>query len=310
MVPADSMAIVAAIAGGDRRALARALTIVEGGGAAALPVLAGAFAVPRPAYRVGLTGSPGVGKSTLGDGLIRVIRSAGARVAVLAVDPTSPFSGGAVLGDRVRMQDHILDDGVFIRSMATRGHLGGLSAAAPRALMVLEAGGFPWLLVETVGVGQDEVEVAAASDTVVVVLNPGWGDDIQAAKAGILEIGDVFAINKSDRPGAAQTAAELRAMLGMAPASEWSPPIVETTAATGAGLSELWSAIVAHRRHLGDAGLEVRRRRRRHDDLQAALAEEFRRRAVARADADPAVVAAVEVGTLDPWSAAARLAGS
>jgi len=308
--PRNPSELVVAVASGDRRALARLITLIEEDGPAAGEALRAAFAAAKPAYRVGITGAPGAGKSTLTDGLIRVIRGEGDRVAALAVDPTSPFSGGAVLGDRVRMQDHVLDPGVYIRSMATRGHLGGLSAAAPKALLALEAAGYPWVLVETVGVGQDEVEVTASTDTVVVVVTPGWGDGIQAAKAGILEIGDVFVVNKSDRPGAADTAADLRAMLALAPAGAWVPPIVETVASRGVGIDSLWEAVQAHRRHLGSEGIAARLARRRRADLDSALIAALRRRAQALAGTDPALVAAVERGEVDPWTAAARLSGA
>ncbi len=302
--------LVSAVVAGDRRALARLLTLVEAGGAGSAAALAEAFTAAPGSYRIGVTGAPGAGKSTIADGLIRTIRGRGDRVAVLAVDPTSPFTGGAVLGDRVRMQDHVLDEGVFIRSMATRGHLGGLSSAAPRALVALEAAGFPWIVIETVGVGQDEVEVTAAADTVVVVVTPGWGDGIQAAKAGILEIGDVFVVNKSDRSGVSESVGDLRAMLALAPAGGWVSPIVKTVATTGAGMPELWEAISAHRHHMGEAGLQQRRRVRRLGELESALAAEARRQALLTATAAPEVVAAVERGDLDPWTAAARLIGS
>ena len=295
---------------GDRRALARLITLVEEDHVGAGEALRAAFGAATPSHRIGITGAPGAGKSTISDGIIREVRARGDRVAVLAVDPTSPFSGGAVLGDRVRMQDHVLDAGVFIRSMATRGHLGGLSAAAPKALVVLEAAKYPWILIETVGVGQDEVEVTAAADTVVVVVTPGWGDGIQAAKAGILEIGDVFVVNKSDRPGAADAVADLRAMLGLAPAMDWVPPIVETVASTGSGVPELWAAVLAHRDHLGEAGVEVRRRQRRRLELETALAAEMRHRARDLAGSVPEVLAAVQRGELDPWTAARRLSNS
>lgn len=310
MNPQDPIALIAAVAAGDRRALARAITLVEEERVGAAEALAAAFAAAAPGHRIGITGAPGAGKSTLTDGLISRARSDGERVAVLAVDPTSPFSGGAVLGDRVRMQDHVLDEGVYVRSMATRGHLGGLSAAAPRALVMLEAAGYPWIVVETVGVGQDEVEVTGAADTVVVVLTPGWGDGIQAAKAGILEIGDVFVVNKADRPGAAETIADLRGMLALAPSMTWAPPILETVATTGAGVDELWREIGRHRRHLAESDGGSRRRLRRRSELEIALAAELRRRAAAVAESEPDLVAAVEAGEIDPWSAARRLAGS
>jgi len=308
-VTSDPAALVDAVVAGDRRALARLISILEDrrdGHDAVLPL---AFAAARPAHRIGVTGAPGAGKSTLTDGLIRVIREAGDPVAVLAVDPTSPFSGGAVLGDRVRMQDHVLDEGVYVRSMASRGHLGGLSAAAPKALLALEAAGFPHVIIETVGVGQDEVEVAAAADTVIVVVTPGWGDGIQAAKAGILEIGDIFVVNKADRAGAADAVAELRAMLALGGESTWETPIVETVASKGRGVRELWGAVAAHRDHLGDAGLAEARGRRRRAEAQTALVEILRIRATAMADEQPRLMADVAAGEVDPWTAARRLAG-
>jgi LAO/AO transport system kinase len=309
-LPNDPDLLVAAALDGDRRALARLITIVEEERPAAGRVLASTHPRSGDAYRIGVTGAPGAGKSTLTDRLIAALRTGGDQVAVLAVDPTSPFSGGAVLGDRVRMQDHVSDPGVFIRSMASRGHLGGLSTAAPKALAVLAAAGFPWLLIETVGVGQDEVEIADTADTTVVVVTPGWGDGIQAAKAGILEIGDVFAVNKGDRPGVEDTVADLRSMLAMGPDRPWEPPVVVTIAATGEGSEALVASIGAHRDHLESEGRlgEVRSRRRRHE-LETALAAIFRLRAADTAgDPDKQdVVAAVESGRLDPWSAAERL---
>ena len=209
---------------------------------------------------MGITGAPGAGKSTLADRLVTG-RPGGPRsstapgqVAVLAIDPTSPFSGGAILGDRVRMQSHALDDGVFIRSMATRGHLGGLAVAVPDAVRVLSAVGMPVVLVETVGVGQLEVEVAAATDTTVVVVNPGWGDAIQANKAGLLEIADLFVINKADRPGAQRPGATSSRCSTSRARGEWRPPIVETVASTGEGVDDVWDEVARHRDHLGSSG--------------------------------------------------------
>jgi LAO/AO transport system kinase len=272
-LPSDPGDLVIAAVGGDRRALARVISCVEDGRPDAMSMLSQAYASAGNAYRVGITGAPGAGKSTLTDGLIGAIRSAGEAVAVLAVDPTSPFTGGAVLGDRVRMQDHISDDGVYIRSMASRGHLGGLSAAAPKALSLMDAAGFPWLLIETVGVGQDEVEVTEAADTTLVVVTPGWGDGIQAAKAGILEIGDVFVVNKADRPGVKDTVADLQTMLQLGGERDWSPPIVETVAASGTGIDDVMGVILSHRSHLeASGGLEEGRRGRRTSELEAALA--------------------------------------
>jgi len=253
------------------------------------------------------------GKSTLTDGLLGLIRASGREVAVLAVDPTSPFSGGAVLGDRVRMQHRISDPGVFIRSMASRGHLGGLSAAAPKALALLEAARFPFVVVETVGVGQDEVEIARTADTTVVVVTPGWGDGIQAAKAGILEIGDVFVVNKADRAGVEDTVGDLNTMLSMGYHGSWMPPIVTTVASEGTGLEELWSALEGHRRHQEETGeLAVRRRERRRTELQIALVAVFARRAadLVAGGAGEELIGRVERGAVDPWTAAERLAAA
>ncbi len=307
-MPADATALAAAVAAGDRRALARLITVLEEELPGHDDALTVAFGAAQPAHRIGVTGAPGAGKSTLTDGLVRGIRAAGRRVAVLAVDPTSPFSGGAVLGDRVRMQDHVLDDGVYVRSMASRGHLGGLSTAAPKALIALEAAGFPYLIVETVGVGQDEVEIAAAADTVVVVVTPGWGDAVQASKAGILEIGDVFVVNKADRPGADEAVADLRAMLSLGEHPEWEPPILETIAVDGTGVPAVWDAVRRHAETLGADGVEARRRRRRVAELEIAFVDIARRRA-AGAIAGSDVAARVAAGEIDPWSGARLLAG-
>jgi LAO/AO transport system kinase len=307
VLPSDPSELVAAARDGDRRALARIITIVEDDRPGALEVLRLADRAAGRAARVGITGAPGAGKSTITDLLITVIRSGGDEVAVLAVDPTSPFSGGAVLGDRVRMQDHVSDPGVFIRSMASRGHLGGLSAAAPKALTVLDAAGFPEIIVETVGVGQDEVEIAEAADTTVVVLNPGWGDGIQAAKAGILEIGDVFVVNKADRPGVGDTVSDLKAMLALDEAAAWLPPVVTTVGSTGEGIDDLWTEVRRHRNHIAEAGLlEARRRMRRRGELETALMAAFRRRAeaVLVRDDGAGVLARVQSGEMDPWTAA------
>jgi LAO/AO transport system kinase len=241
--------------------------------------------------------------------LIRCIRDDDLTVAVLAVDPSSPFSGGAILGDRVRMQDHTADPGVYIRSMATRGHLGGLALATPEAIRVLDAVGWPWIVVETVGVGQVEVEVAGAADTTVVVVNPGWGDSVQANKAGLLEIADVFVINKAERPGAEETRRDLDRMLDLSGRQGWRPPVLATTATTGEGVGKLWDAIGDHRRHLVDTGvLESRRAARVADELTKIMAVLLRERA--RAAAGPrleAAAASVADRSVDPWTAAEQL---
>ena len=305
-------------ASGDRRAVARLLSMVERGGETAREVGARAHARSGGAYTVGITGAPGAGKSTLTSALLRVVRAGEERVSVLAIDPSSPFTGGAILGDRVRMQDHALDDGVFIRSMATRGHLGGLALATPQAVRVLDAAGFPWVLIETVGVGQVEVEIVGAADTCVVVVNPGWGDAVQANKAGLMEIADVFVINKADRPGAGETRRDLASMLEMtAPEVEaehggWRPPIVDAVATDGTGVEDVWRAVLEHRAHLEATGeLERRRGRRAREELTRIVAERVLLRARDTADGDrfEALADKVESRGLDPWAAADELLG-
>jgi LAO/AO transport system kinase len=312
----DAEPLLDAARDGDRAALARLISLVERGGAGAHAV--GRAAHPRGgnAYTVGLTGAPGAGKSTLTNALVGEIRGTGDRVGVLAVDPSSPFTGGAILGDRVRMGDHALDDGVYIRSMATRGHLGGLALATPEAVRVLDAVGLPWIVIETVGVGQVEVEVAGAADTTVVVVNPGWGDAVQANKAGLMEIADVFVINKADRPGARETRRDLESMLGLAGAADrpWCPPVVATEATTGTGVDELWAVIGRHRAHLEASGeLAIRRAERLADELRHILTARVLERVGALAGGDAFAAARAEVvdRRIDPWSAADRLlAGS
>ncbi len=260
-----------------------------------------------------MTGAPGSGKSTLTDKLIGVIRGGDLEVGVLAIDPTSPFSGGAILGDRIRMQDHATDEGVFIRSMATRGHLGGLSLATPQAVRILDAAGKPWIIIETVGVGQVEVEVAGAADTTVVVVNPRWGDGVQANKAGLLEIADVLVVNKADRDGAADTVRDLEQMLELAGERDWRPPIVETVATDGRGVDVLWRAILDHRAHLEVHGrLEQRRSSRLRDELRAIVFERLRERvdATCHGERFDRLVAQVAARELDPYTAADALLGS
>ncbi|WP_421118904.1 methylmalonyl Co-A mutase-associated GTPase MeaB [Aquihabitans daechungensis] len=300
---------------GDRRALARLLTSIERGDDASHALNRAVFSQTGSAYTVGLTGAPGAGKSTLTSAAVAAARDRGERVAVLAIDPSSPFSGGALLGDRTRMNDHALDDGVFIRSMATRGHLGGLALATREAIRLLDAVGFPWVLVETVGVGQVEVEVAGAADTTVVVVNPGWGDSVQANKAGLMEIADVFVVNKADRPGASQTVHDLESMLDLtrgSGAEGWRPPVVSTVGTTGDGAVAFWDAVGAHRAHLEATGeLERRRQQRLREELALVVEERIR----AEADARLGTAARQDIerdllaGRLDPWSAADRILG-
>jgi len=310
VVSSNPIELVTAAAAGDHRALARLITLVEEDREGAADALRQAFETARPAHRIGITGAPGAGKSTLTDQLITIVRARDESIGVLAVDPTSPFSGGAVLGDRVRMQDHVLDENVYIRSMASRGHLGGLSEAAPKALVAMEAAGFDRIIIETVGVGQDEVEVTSAADTVLVILTPGWGDGIQAAKAGILEIGDIFVVNKADRPGVRDTIADLRSMLALGGDLGWEPPIVETIASRGSGVADVWEAIERHQAHLGKAGIEKARRARRRAELGTALAALIRQRAgkALETGLGAELVASVERGDTDPWTAADQLA--
>ncbi len=306
----EPAALVAAARTGDRRALARLLSWIENDRPEAAGVLAELFPDGGRAHVVGMTGAPGAGKSTLTDGLIAQARAGGDEVAVLAVDPSSPYTGGAILGDRIRMQDHVNDRGVYIRSMASRGHLGGVAAATPRALTVLDGVGFPVILVETVGVGQAEVEIAGSADTTVVVVTPGWGDGIQAAKAGLLEIGDVFVVNKGDRPGVDVTVRDLRQMLEMGGERSWQPPVVVTTATSGEGLAELWSAVVEHHRHLAaGGGLAARRAARLEREVEGAIAElvQRRMRAAAAGEEVGGLLADVVARRVDPWAAAERI---
>jgi LAO/AO transport system kinase len=263
------------------------------------------------AYTVGITGPPGAGKSTLTDRLIRQVRATGDEVGVLAVDPSSPFTGGAFLADRIRMQDHATDRGVFIRSMATRGHLGGLALATPEALRVLDFAGFPYVLVETVGVGQMEMEIAGEADTTLVVLTPGAGDAMQANKAGLLEVADLFVINKADRPGVGELERDLGMMLDMDQnMGDWRPPIVRTVAATGDGVEELWRAIGKHRAYLEETGeLEERRARRLTEELRQVVVHRLEQKAyeaIGAAGFD-ALRDAVVTRAKDPYTAAEEL---
>lgn len=275
--------LVDAAVAGDRLALARLLSFVERGGDKAREVSRLAFSHGGGAHTVGMTGAPGAGKSTLTDQIIRHVRKdPDAQVAVLAVDPSSPRTGGAFLGDRVRMQDHATDPGVFIRSMASRGHLGGLALATPEAIRVLDASGYPLVIVETVGVGQVEIEVAGAADTTVVVVNPGWGDAIQANKAGLIEVADIFVINKSDRPGADEVERDLNWALDQTMWPIWRPPILRTVGQTGEGVPGLVDVVADHRLTLEKSGdLAERRSRRLTDELAEIVARRLELKALA-----------------------------
>lgn len=302
-------ALFVAACEGDRGSLARLLSFVERGGDDARDVARLASTKTGHAYVVGITGAPGAGKSTLTSALIGVLRSRGARVGVLAIDPSSPYTGGAILGDRVRMQDHAHDDKVYIRSMATRGHLGGLALATSEAIRVLDATGHDWILVETVGVGQVEVEIAGKADSTIVVVNPGWGDAVQANKAGLLEIADVFAINKADRDGVEGTRRDLQAMLELTEFAEgeWQPSITSTVATTGQGVAELVDAVLAHRSAAESTGELARRRElRRREELREIVERrlELRAREVCSGTEWDNLESRVMKGELDPWSAA------
>jgi LAO/AO transport system kinase len=275
--------LVARARDGRPRAVARLISLIEDG-APELRDIARALAPDTGrAQVVGITGPPGVGKSTSTSVLVTALRAAGKKIGVLAVDPSSPFSGGALLGDRVRMQDHALDDGVFIRSMATRGHLGGIAWATPQAIRVLEAAGCDVVLVETVGVGQSEVEVVSLADTTLVLLAPGMGDGIQAAKAGILEVADIFVVNKADRDGADQTVRDLKYMISLGRREQegprWRPPIVRTVASRAEGVDELVTAIQEHHGWMISHGeLDARRQRRAEAEIEAIALAQLRAR--------------------------------
>ncbi len=305
----DPHELFAAAQAGDRGSIARLLSMIERGGEAGRTVGRLAYPNSGQAYTVGMTGAPGAGKSTLTSATIGHLRSLGHEIAVLAIDPSSPFTGGAILGDRVRMQDHATDPGVFIRSMATRGHLGGLALATPEAVRLLDAIGRHWILVETVGVGQVEVEVAGKADTTVVVVNPGWGDSVQANKAGLMEIADVFVINKADRKGVDETRRDLEQMLDLSelPHDAWRPPIVPTIASTGDGVVALWDAVLAHRAHALDSGELARRRSfRSSEELREIVTNRLRERARYLCTGvrwDELTDAVVHHRT-DPWTAA------
>jgi LAO/AO transport system kinase len=304
----DVGTVVAGVVAREPRAIARAISLVEDGDDRLAELSAGVFPHTGAATTIGLTGAPGVGKSTIATALVRLAREDGRRVAVLAIDPTSPYTGGALLGDRVRMQEHATDRDVFIRSMATRGHLGGMSLAAPEAVRILDAAGFDLVIVETVGVGQAEIDVAAATDTTIVVLAPGLGDAIQMAKAGILEVADVFVVNKADRDGAGDVVRELRQMLHLGAARPWDPPVLATTAADGTGIDELWREVDRHRAWLGSSGtLATDRETAVIHEVRALAAERSAAAVQAQLAADDVLRASLRDRELDPYAAAEEL---
>jgi LAO/AO transport system kinase len=293
---------------GDVRALARLLSLVEDESPRVRSVIKDLLPDTGGARVIGLTGAPGAGKSTVTGALLSAFRQAGRRVAVLAVDPSSPFTGGALLGDRIRMQEHATDEGVYIRSMASRGHLGGLAASTPQAVRVLDAAGFELIIIETVGVGQAEVAIASLADSVVVLLAPGMGDAVQAAKAGILEVADLFVVNKADKPDAQQVVRDLRNMVALADRddSDWKPPIVSTTATKGEGIGELTERLDQHWSWLNSTGELKRRRQARAREELTALAFAALRGRLAASRLDE-LAAQVADGVLDPFGAADEL---
>jgi GTPase len=304
----DHGALIEGALEGERGAIARLISLVEDGGPELASVMRILYEHTGSGYSIGITGAPGAGKSTLTERVVAEARREGHHVGVLAIDPTSPFSGGALLGDRVRMQRHATDAAVFIRSMATRGHLGGLSLATPEAARVLEAAGKDIVIIETVGVGQAEVEITDACDTTIVVLNPGWGDAVQAAKAGLMEIADIFVVNKADRPGTRDAVRELKQMLAMSELS-WSPEIIETIATQDSGTKQLWGAIGRHRAYQESNGLLANRRRRRIErEIRDIVAERMRDRvATHEGGLLDELTDDVVARRLDPYRAADRL---
>ena len=299
--------LAAGVRDGDRRALARAITLVENGEPLAYDVVADLYPDTGHAYAVGITGPPGVGKSSLISALVRHVRAVGSTVGVVSVDPSSPFSKGALLGDRIRLSDHFLDPGVFIRSMGTRGHLGGLAEATLQALLVLDAAGKDIVFLETVGTGQSEVEVIGIADTIALVLMPGSGDSVQALKAGIMEIPDVIAINKMDHPAARTMLNEVRSILALDRERDWRPPIVLTEATRGEGVSELWEKIGEHRAYLQESGkLDERRRKNLAGEVFAVASARAKRHLEAAVADDPELrrlLDEVQRRELDPLSA-------
>lgn len=306
----DVTRLINAATAGDPRALGQLCTVIERRDATSLSVLAQLYPIGGRAWTTGITGAPGSGKSTLVSALVDELVTGETRAAILAVDPSSPLTGGAILGDRVRMGAHVDDPRVFIRSLANRGHLGGISTATPAMAACLDGIGFSEVLIETVGVGQSEVEIASSADTTIVVVTAGWGDAVQAAKAGFLEVADVFVVNKVDRGGGDATVRDIESMLELGPEKAWRPPVIETVATDGVGVDALSTAVSEHREFLTSSGeLGVRRRQRAATDLALALRERIGQSMTSNAPA-PEVLNEIAARTTDPWTAADRILGT
>ncbi len=303
----DTTQLLEAARSGDTRAIGRTLTNIENRTVDGRTALADLFRSGGCGWTTGITGTPGAGKSTLTSSLLPHVLTDADKVAIVAVDPSSPFSGGAILGDRVRMAEHAGDDRVFIRSVANRGSLGGISDTTPAIVAALDGLGFGEVIIETVGIGQSEVEIATTADTTIVVLSPGWGDAIQVSKAGFLEIADVFVVNKADRDGADAAVRDLVSMLELVPSPQWVPPVIETVATTGGGVGDLWRAVGEHRAFLRSSGQDVLRRRARAASQLAAAVRRELEVSLRYDGATPDIIDAIAERTLDPWTAAERI---
>ncbi len=293
----------------DTRSIGRLLTNIENRTPLGREALARLYADGGTSRSVGVTGTAGAGKSTLTSSLLTRMLDQGGKIAVVAVDPSSPFTGGAILGDRVRMAEHASEERVFIRSVAHRGSLGGISETTPAIVAALDGLGVPEVVIETVGIGQSEVEIATTADTTVVVVSPGWGDAVQVSKAGFLEIADIFVVNKSDREGAGRAVADLRGMIELGPSMSWEPPVLETVATTGAGVHELWAAVRAHREHMESTGEIAQRRRLRAAAQFSAAVRQAVGETVALADDSVDLIGSIADRSIDPWTAADRALG-
>ena len=306
----DTTELVAAAHAGDTRSIGRILTQIEDRTTMGRDLIRALFTVGGLATLTGVTGTPGAGKSTLVSSLMTHVLESSEKAAIVAVDPSSPFTGGAILGDRIRMGAHAGDQRVFIRSVANRGALGGISQATPAIVAALDGLGFTEIIIETVGIGQSEVEITTTADTAIVVVSPGWGDAVQVAKAGFLEIADIFVVNKADREGADVAVRDLRSMLELAPRTGWMPPVIETVATTGSGVGAVWNAVAKHRAYLVESGTDATRRRvRAAAQLSAALRQSLDD-TVDPATGSADLIAQIALRQIDPWTAADRVLDS